>query len=126
MAKFEKGKKRPPNAGRKRGSINKTTSILREAGLLAAQITGDPKRGGRDGLVGYLCYVARKHPVAYLSFLGQMQPKQVRVDAKTEVTYRSVAEIERDMAQRGFSIKDIAPMLNEAGSIKKDDDRDDE
>jgi hypothetical protein len=119
MPKFEKGGKRPPNAGRKPGSINKTTSVLREAALLAAQLTGDPKRGGRDGLVGYLCFAARHYPVAYLSLLGRVLPVQVRVDAKTEVTYRTVAEIDREMASRGFPIEEIAPLLIQAGSIKE-------
>jgi hypothetical protein len=125
MAKFEKGRKRPPNAGRKRGSFNKTTSVLKEAALLAAEQTGDPSKRGCDGLVGYLRFVAREYPPAFMSLLGRVLPQQVQVDTQTEITYRSVAEIERDMANRGFSIQDIAPLLIEAGSSKKDDGRDD-
>jgi hypothetical protein len=41
MAKFKKGESRPTNAGRRRGSVNKTTSLLKEAILLAAELEGD-------------------------------------------------------------------------------------
>lgn len=120
MSKFEKGGKRPVNAGRKRGSTNKTTGILREAVLLAAEQTGDPDKRGGDGLVGYLRYVAREYPPAFVSLLARVLPLQVRVDTKAELTYRTVDEVDRDLANHGFSIKDIAPLLLEAGSIREE------
>jgi hypothetical protein len=47
-------------------------------------------------------------------------PLQVQVDAQTEVIYRTVAEIEREMADRGFPIDEIAPLLIQADPIKMD------
>jgi hypothetical protein len=119
MGRFEKGKKRPPNAGRKVGSINKTTSVLREAVLLAGQQTGDLPRG-HDGLVGYLRFVAREYPPAFVSLLARALPQQVLVHAQTEVTYRSVAEIGDEMASRGFPLDEIAPLLTQVRPIKEE------
>jgi hypothetical protein len=118
MAKFEKGKKRPPNAGRKVGSINKTTGMLKEAVLMAAQQTGDPGMRGHDGLVGYLRFVAREYPPAFVSLLARVLPQQVLVNAHAEVTYRNIAEIEDEMASLGFPIEDIAPLLTRVHPIK--------
>ena len=117
MAKFQKGEKRPPNAGRKRGSINKTTSVLKEATLLAAQQVGDPKKRGRDGLVGYLRFVARKYPPAFLPLLVRVLPLQVRVDA--EIVYRTIAEIDSEMASLGFPIDEIGPLLTQSHPINE-------
>jgi hypothetical protein len=125
MAKFVKGAKRPFNAGRKRGSVNKRTALLKEAILLAAELEGDQdlrttarlksetdeEIAKRGGLVGYLRWIARNHPAPYASLLGRVLPMQVRVDARTDVTYRTVAEVERDMAARGFAVADIAQLL---------------
>jgi hypothetical protein len=41
MGKFIKGKKRPAKAGRRPGSVNRTTGLLKEAILLAAELEGD-------------------------------------------------------------------------------------
>ena len=71
MGKFRKGDARPANAGRRPGSQNKTTSLLKDAVLLAAQLEGDvtmqtgktpaqlnretlKESGSRGGVVGYL------------------------------------------------------------------------
>jgi hypothetical protein len=119
LPKFQKGAKRPPNAGRKRGSINKTTSVLREAALLAAQLTGDPHREGSEGLVDYLMFAAREYPPAFLGLLGRMVPQEVLVDARAEINYRTLAEIDRDIASRGFPIKEIARLLTQASLVKE-------
>lgn len=88
MGKFKKDENRPPNAGRRRGSINKTTGLLKDAILLAAELEGDvslqdvknsallyresdkeaaKKRGG---LLGYLRYIARVHPQSFVGLLN--------------------------------------------------------
>lgn len=119
MPKFQKGAKRPPNAGRKRGSVNKTTSVLREAALLAAQLTGDPHREGSEGLVDYLMFAAREYPPAFLGLLGRMVPQEVLVDARAEISYRSPAEIDRELASRGFPVEEIARLLTQASQVKE-------
>ena len=121
MPKFQKGAKRPPNAGRKRGSINKTTSVLREAALLAAQLTGDPEKRGSKGLVNYLRFAAREYPPAFLALLGRMVPQEVLVDARAEISYRSIAEIDRELASRGFPVEEIARLLTQASQVKEEE-----
>jgi hypothetical protein len=120
MAKFQKGGKRPPNAGRKRGSINKTTSVLKQAVLLATEQTGDPSKRGRGGLIGYLRFVAREYPKVFVpSLLARVLPLQVQVDTQAEIIYRNVAEVEREIASRGFSIEEVAALLTKAGPTKE-------
>lgn len=68
---------KPPAAGkgRPKGSLNKTTSMLKEAILKAAQQAGD-KCGG-DGLVSYLEKQAIEHPAQFMTLLGKVLPLQV-------------------------------------------------
>ena len=65
---------KPPAAGmgRKKGSVNKTTALLKDAILAAADAAGD----GR-GLTGYLEMQAREQPVAFMTLLGKVLPMQV-------------------------------------------------
>ena len=39
---FQKGQPRPPGAGRKPGSVNKTTRLIKDAMLIAAEQLGEP------------------------------------------------------------------------------------
>lgn len=83
--------RKPPNAGkgRPKGSKNKTTSLLKDALLMAAT-----EAGGPEGLVGYLRQQAFESPSAFLSLLGKVLPLQVtgedgesvKVDATVLVT----------------------------------------
>lgn len=59
-------------AGRPKGSPNKTTALLKDAILLAAE-----KAGGKDGLVGYLKLQALENPGPFMSLLGRVMPTQI-------------------------------------------------
>lgn len=63
-------------AGRPKGSVNKTTTALKEAILLAAEETGEDG-AGKDGLIGYLRKVAKEDIKAFASLLGKVLPLQV-------------------------------------------------
>lgn len=63
------GKRGP---GRPKGSVNKTTALLKDAILEAAEKAGDKR-----GMVGYLTDQARDNPNAFLSLLGKVLPMQV-------------------------------------------------
>lgn len=67
----------PPNAGkgREKGVPNKSTKLLKDSILLAAE-----KAGGKDGLVGYLAKQAAKNPKAFLALLGRVLPLQISGD----------------------------------------------
>ena len=65
-----------PGPGRKPGTPNKTTAVLKDAILLAAQQTGRDGKGA-GGLVGYLRRVAESDVRAFSSLLGKVLPLQV-------------------------------------------------
>lgn len=67
------GKRKPPAAGkgRPKGSVNKTTALLKDAILQAAQ-----QAGGEGGLVGYLELQAIENPGPFMSLLGKVLPTQ--------------------------------------------------
>jgi hypothetical protein len=64
---FEKG-----NTGRPKGVPNKTTTLLKDAILLAAE-----NAGGADGMVGYLQEQAAANPSAFMTLLGKVLPLQL-------------------------------------------------
>jgi len=69
VSMFEKGK--PKTGGRQRGTVNKTTALLKDAVLEAAEAAGD-----KEGMVGYLTTQAKQNPTAFMSLLGRVLPIQ--------------------------------------------------
>ena len=61
-----------PGPGRPKGSQNKTTAILKDAILQAAE-----KASGEGGMVGYLTLQATQNPQSFLPLLGKVLPMQV-------------------------------------------------
>ena len=57
--------------GRPKGSPNKTTSLLKDAILQAAE-----QAGGDGGIVGYLTLQATENPGPFMSLLGKVLPQQ--------------------------------------------------
>ena len=62
----------PISPGRPKGVPNKTTQLLKDAILLAAQNAGGP-----SGMVGYLETQARDNPGPFMSLLGKVLPMQI-------------------------------------------------
>ena len=58
--------------GRKKGTPNKTTALLKDAILRAAE-----DAGGGEGLVGYLKTQAVLNPGPFMALLGKVLPMQV-------------------------------------------------
>lgn len=79
-----------PGPGRPKGSVNKTTALLKDAILKAAEQAGG---GGEDGLVNYLTAQAAESPNAFLSLLGKVLPMQVVGDEDNPVQH--LVKIER-------------------------------
>lgn len=73
--------RKPPNAGkgRKAGTPNKTTKLLKEAILAAAEVRGSDGKG-KDGLTGYCLWLARKQPKSFAALLGRVLPMQITGD----------------------------------------------
>lgn len=61
--------------GRPKGSPNKTTAILKDAILQAAEAAG-----GNGGMVGYLTLQATENPGAFMTLLGKVLPMQIAGD----------------------------------------------
>lgn len=58
--------------GRKKGVPNKTTALLKDAILKAAE-----QAGGEGGMIGYLQKQASENPGPFMSLLGKVLPMQV-------------------------------------------------
>lgn len=61
-----------PGPGRPKGVPNRTTTLLKDAILKAAETAG-----GADGMVGYLVTQAKLNPQSFLPLLGKVLPMQV-------------------------------------------------
>ena len=74
--------------GRKRGSLNKTTSVLKDAILQAAEAAG-----GASGLEGYLKQRALDdNPGPFMALLGKVLPMQVEGNADNPVQHKVTIE----------------------------------
>lgn len=61
--------------GRQKGTPNKTTALLKDAILRAAE-----QAGGHEGMVGYLTTQAAQNPGPFMSLLGKVLPMQIAGD----------------------------------------------
>jgi len=88
------GKKPPPNAGkgRTKGTPNKTTALLKDAILLAAQNAGN-KVGKKDGIVSYLEQQAQSNPTAFMSLLGKVLPMTISGDPDNPLKVVTTVEL---------------------------------
>jgi len=64
-----------PTPGRKKGQLNRTTALLKDAILEAATRAGD-----KGGLVGYLEQQARDNPAPFLALVGKVLPLTLQGD----------------------------------------------
>jgi hypothetical protein len=87
VARLEAG--RAKTGGRQKGTPNKTTALLKDAILKAAELAG-----GKDGMVGYLQKQAKGNPGPFLALLGKVLPMQVTGEdgesIKLEIVQRTV------------------------------------
>jgi hypothetical protein len=71
--------------GRPKGSLNKTTALLKDAILKAAEDAGD------GDMVAYLTQQAKENPGPFMALLGKVLPMQIAGDAENplvlNVTY---------------------------------------
>lgn len=89
-AEIGKGK---PGPGRPKGVPNKTTAILKDAILLAAEDVGEDGKG-KDGLQGYLRFVAASDVKAFATLIGKVLPMTVAGDSENPLAleFRTVYE----------------------------------
>lgn len=73
--RFIKGHKKF-GTGRTKGTPNRSTRLLKEAIILAAEAVGQDGKG-KDKLVGYLMWLAKTEPSTFGSLLGKLLPLQI-------------------------------------------------
>ena len=77
--------------GRPKGSPNRTTALLKDAILKAAEQAGN--KLGKEGLVSYLEAQATESPAAFLSLLGKVLPMQVCGDSENPLKLSHTVEV---------------------------------
>ena len=84
-----------PGPGRPKGLPNRTTGLLRDAVLKAAETAGG---GEPDGLVNYLVVQAKQNPAPFMTLLGKVLPTQVsgEDDNNIRVTIRQIVDSGKD------------------------------
>lgn len=75
--------------GRKKGTPNKTTALLKDAILKAATNAGD------GDMVEYLTQQARLNPGPFMSLLGKVLPMQISGDPDNPIIHRVERRIVR-------------------------------
>jgi hypothetical protein len=76
--------------GRPKGSPNKTTALLKDAILEAAQAAG-----GNGGMVGYLTLQAIENPGPFMALLGKVLPTQIAGEGGGAVIVRLESDASR-------------------------------
>lgn len=62
--------------GRPKGSPNKTTALLKDAIIKAAEAVGEDGKG-KGSLTGYLTFLAKGEPKAFAGLLGKVLPMKI-------------------------------------------------
>ena len=68
--------------GRQKGTPNKTTALLKDAILKAAE-----DAGGADGMAGYLTVQAKANPGPFMALLGKVLPLQIAGDDENPLAF---------------------------------------
>lgn len=88
----------PPGPGRPKGVPNKTTTLLKDAILLAAE-----RAGGKEGLVGYLLKQAKqKNTGPFMALLGRVLPTQIAGDPDNPLVVTNLTTQDRARAIAAF------------------------
>jgi hypothetical protein len=129
--KTTKNKKGERRGGRKAGTPNKTTQILKDALLDAAAALGFPeevtlvdddgqptgvikfRKTGIDGMTGYLEWLGLTHPRTFAVLLGRVLPTQLNIKTASslKVTYKTVAEANKALRESGITDAVVSEIL---------------
>ena len=91
--------------GRKRGTPNRTSALLKDAVLRAAEIQGNiiDKDKELPGLVKYLTFISREHPAQFCTLLNRVMPSQIGgvTDEDDEINIQIVFSDDKPMKPVG-------------------------
>ena len=92
-------------SGRKKGTPNKTSKLMKESIILAAERSGQAmveklygksqdeadqrfvEQAKKDGMTAYLQIMAEAQPTAFMSLMGKVLPMQVNAEVEGEVQH---------------------------------------
>jgi hypothetical protein len=125
--KFAKGAPKPATAGRAKGRRNKTTVMLKEAILKAAELCGSDGRG-RDGMVGYLRMLASKERALFSRLLEKVLPMQLDLKDTTKKIY-TPDEAAARLQERGLPVPptllQLTSVAHALNDLREDGETDD-
>lgn len=78
-----------PGPGRPKGSVNKTTALIKDAIIKAAE-----NAGGEGGMVQYLTDQAKENPGPFMALLGKVLPTQIDADITTHTVSHTPMTVE--------------------------------
>jgi hypothetical protein len=123
-SRFEKG--RPKTGGRKKGTLNEATLAkgierftleVMKFTLNAMELAGDAD--GKNGAVGFLAWLFRKHPKLFASLVLGLLPKNIEVKAPAESEERpseapipSLDEVREMFRSMGLAVPDAFPLVD--------------
>lgn len=82
-----------PGPGRPKGTPNKTTALLKDAILRAAEAAGgDETETSPGGMIAYLTTQAKTNPGPFMALLGKVLPMQIAGDPDNPL--RTITTIE--------------------------------
>jgi hypothetical protein len=103
--------------GRKKGIPNRTTLVLKQAILKAAEAVGSDGNG-LGGLQGYLQMIAERHPREMVFLLSKVLPIQLASESDMpQVVFRSAADVRRELDQRGIDINSLANLTKDQSNL---------
>jgi hypothetical protein len=97
---------KPGNSGRPVGCRPLLNRSLKEIILEAGARLGSNGRG-KDGLIGFIMSVGRKHPTHLLALIGKVLPVELEAPVDENKRYRSVEEVMAEMKSRGLPVERI-------------------
>jgi hypothetical protein len=100
---FEKGREK--TGGREKGKPNKTTMLLKEAIMLAAECEGLDRKG-KDGLVGFLRMLSRREPAVFGRLMEKLLPYQLtgKDGSPMQVVHSTKEQLLERMKERGLPV----------------------
>jgi hypothetical protein len=107
---FSKERQPTKKRGRKPGVPNRITTVLKDAIVIAATEVGENRRG-KDGLTGYLRWLAKNEPKSFAALLGRVLP--YHIVGKLEHEHRQYVDKEEvldALKERGLD-KLVGPAL---------------
>lgn len=101
--RFDKGHEKI--GGRAKGTKNKTTVLLKEAIIMAAEHEG-LDRHGKDGLVGFLRMLSRREPAVFGRLMEKLLPYQLtgKDGSPMQVVHSTKQQLLDRMKERGMPI----------------------